>query len=476
MIKRGGDFSEMAEREQKIPQAVIYQQISAAMNHDSVSALPEFLDRFYVIQRGSTRHCLVLTDPVGKIVRETSLDDIAGAILRYIEAKVSCKKPYRLDFRQAKDCARYWLSTAPVIKQPSFVAELSEDVFCFQRLPFDAVVDPDRAPIFSEFLNRCSNAPSLVLWIGSLFFEWSYSQQYVYMHGAGQDGKGSLVRLLSRFFGSSFASEDATKADSRFWTSGLIGKRLVVFPDCNNPTFPTSGLFKSLTGGDSIRIEPKGLPPYTMVLPVKFMLISNEKIQISSETADQRRVIYVSVEPITEGLMANYEENLWQEAKYILGNCKDAFEKHTNINGNKSIDADMEESITGAEDNEQNYQYFFDKYFMFEPHIIGKGMCAYHLQDAFFKEKIVGSRNQSKYKKFLQKRYDVAAKRSKTGIFYCGVRPKTNFEQNRLTDEPLTNLNMIDSNVDNVVKIQNRQSDNFKLLRSDRDTNSYIID
>ena len=68
--------------------------------------------------------------------------------------------------------------------------------------------------------------------------------------------------------GKCYAAESIPDKKNRFWTWGLVSKRLVVFSEGekSEASFPSSGYFKSLTGGDSVRIEEKNGGIYSMPL------------------------------------------------------------------------------------------------------------------------------------------------------------------------------------------------------------------
>ena len=160
----------------------------------------------------------------------------------------------------------------------------------FTRLPWHAA--DDITPTWDLIISRMSNADAFTAWVGSLFDETSYQQQYVWLHGKGNEGKGCINRFLMRVFGPAYCAKQPKERGDKFWTHDLLGKRLVVFPDCNDSAFVASGLFKSMTGGDPIPVEAKGEMAYTTRLAAKYLIISNERPDLSSETADRRRIIY----------------------------------------------------------------------------------------------------------------------------------------------------------------------------------------
>ncbi len=414
------------KKKKKTPIAVLFQEISSAINGTS-PMLPPFFEKFMVIEKqNGIRHVIQEIDPGSKIVKKVDLAQIISTIARYIERNLAKHDDYRWDIETIKRCANYWVATTEASPEPKTVAELSEDEYCYHRIPFDAIASPDKTPLFSEFLSRTTNADALVIWLGSLFFEWSSNQQYVWLYGDGLNGKSSIARLFFKCFGQAAVSEDANMSSNRFWTAGFVNKRLAVFPDCNNPTFVTSGLFKSLTGDDYVRIENKGEKAYSEKLNCKFLMLSNESPIISSGSSDMRRAIYCEVGPISGASDKEYEENLWLEAPYIIGNCKKAFlDFHGNFH-DAIIPTDIEGLKTLAEESEQALEHLFysnfKKVYAFN---IDDGLTGVELQSVFKRERIYNLREQNKFIRYMMKKFGVKKKRMKYGVIYTGVRTKS---------------------------------------------------
>ena len=219
-------------------------------------------------------------------------------------------------------------------------------------------------PRFDEFLNRTTNRDALCCFIGSLFFEPSNRQQYVWLYGEGLNGKGSFLKLLQRVFGPAYVAKEPPRAggdSSRFWSFGLLGKRLCGLSDCSDYTFPASSYFKMLTGDDVIPMEEKGKNAFTAPINCKFIFASNEKPEITSQKSDMRRAIFCEIEQIKDDVDPNYDKKLWIEAPAIIGNCMALYELLCKDHGPiKSENVGLEKII-----DESNYknQYIFDSFF-----------------------------------------------------------------------------------------------------------------
>lgn len=240
------------------------------------------------------------------------------------------------------------------------VRQKSTPGYTFHRLPFDMAPGPQ--PLFTELLSRMSNHEALKAWIGSLFFQQADRHQYVWIYGDGRNGKSALARFLAKILGPSATWETVPGRENQFWTSGLVGKRLVIFGDCNNYGFPTTGLFKSLTGGDAIRIERKNEKCFSTQLSAKFLFLSNDPPSLSSQEADLRRAIYIKVGVIDEDFGTDYEKKLWAEAPAILQSCIEAYLTTVKDHGTIPVDRGGLDATLSVE--EEHCEIVWGKHFM----------------------------------------------------------------------------------------------------------------
>ncbi len=276
--------------------------------------------------------------------------------------------------KDAQQIRSLWLITAPA-RYDNFplITWASDPRPAHHKLEFDPIpADQIVTPLFDELMGRTSNNRALKAFLGSLFDEKSQRQQYVWIYGSGKNGKGALVRCLSNLFGPVYGSEEAPSGDSKHWTMGLLGKRLVVFADCNNAGFVTSGRFKSLTGEDKIRVEIKNGPVLAVDILAKYLFTSNAKPRISSTTADTRRIIYSHVAP-AEILTNDYEERLEKELPAFISACWHEYLLLTNGNPRKEIPTENQDEINElAQDSEHEYEAFVSEYLRFDRDDSGK--------------------------------------------------------------------------------------------------------
>lgn len=241
--------------------------------------------------------------------------------------------------RKITEVAKTAILHAENLKEKPPMIGTMDDVtkLCFHRIPF--IMDANmETPVTDEMMSRTSNSEALMKWIGSLFCDESDRSQYVWIYGEGGNGKGCLGRLLWRTFGSAFKSDSIPKRTDKFWSYGLLNKRIVMFPESESyqSKFPSSGFFKSLTGGDAIRVEPKGKNSYSTFLDCKFMFLSNHAPMLKESIADKRRTIPCHME-VTTNYSPTFEEDLWKEAPGFFGKCLKMYLEMDVIGGQRFI-------------------------------------------------------------------------------------------------------------------------------------------
>ena len=359
-----------AKISQKAKLITLSASITSAINGVGITGVKPFGAKFHIIADSMGVRVPVQEDHE-QVLHYVKEDMIISKIMTYCHITNNARGLHSIDQEDATKIMKFWKAyTTPI--DATFVksvANKSEKTLCWHRLPWDINGSNAPTPLFDELISRiATNQPQLLAWIGSLLVEDADRQTYVWLHGEGRNGKGRLIYLLEQVFGPSYSSQTAPeRGEQRFFNAGLLGKRLVVFPDCNNYTFPTSGLFKSLTGGDAQRIERKGRDVFTAHIQARYLFSSNTAPHISGSTADTRRAIYAEIEGIGRGTKiiptGRYNQLLWAEGPAILSKC---LAKYKELCPNhEPIEPDREGTLGLVEDNEQEYTVFCKKNFIF---------------------------------------------------------------------------------------------------------------
>lgn len=296
-------------------------------------------------------------------------------------------------------------------------AFLSDESLTFCRIPFDILDEDVETPTWDRFFENLSNAQAVKAFIGSLFVPGSDRSQYLWIYGNGGNGKTTIANIISKVFGQFVRFEHApcTKfGEDKFWTHGLLNKRLVVIDDCDRPEFVRSGLFKSITGTSRCRVEEKGKPAYDAEFTCKFFITSNEEPKISEETSDQRRIIFSktkNTKPFPHE--PDFEKKLISEMPGFISQCYGVY--FSMCKGGRTIPTDTKEALELAADFSEELDVFADENFTFT----GKDTDFVCLGHIISKAKECGIRKGEAYKA-LEKR---GAKRSRRA--HSGVRGMT---------------------------------------------------
>lgn len=367
----------------------------------------------------------LLYDRGGGELEYVPIDELANEIIKIMHVG----KEIDLGPADARPMAHWWVvnnyDEAGLRELPAPILGKTDKGYCFKRLPFDYKPNGmHKDPVhFLEFCGRSSDPEVLQAFIGSIFVEKSYRQQYLYLFGEGSDGKGTLFNLLERMLGQTFTAEDVPEKVAPFWSSGLIGKRLCVFPDLERPGFPMTPRFRKLTGDDSIRVEEKFKKQYSTKIFTKFIFASNDELQMTSRKADKRRALYIALKSFRGSADNHYLEKLWEEAPAIYALCMDVYRKLCPKHG--PVPQQAIDTIT--HDTEIETDAFFSRYFNSAPkgHITGADWQ--RAQQHFFGRKPNSQENQMLLEA-LKKRYGGNKIRRSQGIVVTGITKKSHMQ------------------------------------------------
>lgn len=165
-----------------------------------------------------------------------------------------------------------------------------------------------------------------------------------------------MVRLLRRLLRDAFVALDAK---DRYWLASCVGKRLGAFNDMVDVTFPMRSQFKQVTGQDPVNIEQKYKKSYSTVLDTKFIFTTNKELNITTQTSDLRRCIYVEWPRNPNTPRKGYEDDLWDERAGILHKCKLVYERMVQEHGAIVVDQEAAKEI--GEQAELRFQVMFNQ-------------------------------------------------------------------------------------------------------------------
>jgi len=314
-----------------------------------------------------------------------------------------------------------WRSQTSSLGEPVIVSLNDRKTLAYKHLTID--INDGPTPLFDKIMSATANALPLQAFLWSVLEKKSYNQQLLIWHGAGGDGKSSVMRLMQILLDSSYAGASSKDLESSHFTATLIGKRFLVFSDENNPKLLMSGAIKKFTGEDSHFINPKGKPGYSAKLPLKVAILTNHEPEFDSMKANLRRIIYCPiVQEIDRVKDANYAEKLEAELPHVLFKCREAYNTLCPEHEMIPCDYGMAESI--VDQYSKTERKFIAKYLE-----IDKDSCITNQEFIELCDKIdptSGNDKMKKIKVYLTNRHKVFARSNEQGVVCLyGIRLKT---------------------------------------------------
>lgn len=185
-------------------------------------------------------------------------------------------------------------------------------------------------------------------------FEPCHHSLVVWMHGEGANGKSQFFSAINEYFGGTLVGSMSTKSLSgEFGMEGLIGKRIIIWGDCQNGNALSTNEVHGITGGDTISVNRKNKPIISYKFKSLLFIGANKSPDIKLNAINEtRRVLYVPMGDPDLNVMQKYCETntdgsikrhstgqpmfksydlkakLVAEMPRIMGKCKDQFHKY----------------------------------------------------------------------------------------------------------------------------------------------------
>ncbi len=393
-----------SDKKERTKLAVIYENLYRNFEGHILNILPKpkTVIKAYQLRPGVKQP--VIIRPNGEC-EEVGQEMIKDTLLNHCWEDLLEIPDYQLTDEQAKAAASFWASRIKPIGKPKMILLHEDEGLCFRKLPWPLKENPGaiHTPLFNELMSRIvTNKKGVMAFTWSLMEPKSFNQQYLWLHGEGNDGKGSYMRALLRWMGAIGAVQNtAPWKGNKHWAIPFIGKRLVIFPDFKDKLSLDNGILKSLTGGDSVYVDPKGTPGYTTSLDAKIIFSSQDMPNFPPTKSNLRRIIFAEFET-TESEDADYEEKLWEEMPYFLWDCRNTYAelcpKHQRIPTDEESKNILKET---AEGNSGDIAWVFNLHFerhassSITPQEVCDRLCDYGHRDtrwlARFKEYLIES-------------------------------------------------------------------------------------
>jgi hypothetical protein len=364
-------MSEKVDVKEKKPSAADLQKAVAFIMEKRING---FERRFEILDTG-------VTVEVGEdyVVSVVGVGEIVSAVTTYLNRLGHSIGIADLPIAGIRQAVDYWENSAKRIPADSirpFLWKNSEDSLCWRRLPFNytPTASEREYPLWIEIIGRIKetgNRAAFTHWIGSIFEEDSYLQQFLWLFGDGLNGKSSVSRVLQRMMGPAATGGlvPARNIQEEKYNLQLVGKRLGVFADCNEPGYTTTDKFKRLTGGEALPARYHHKETFEFKMNAKILFISNVRPELSSLAADTRRPIICTLAPADVEAFAKYQPGTDYENelfKQLGAFASAAHRQYVEAYGKGAIDVANEIEDYGSL-REEIYQEIFDKYFIIDP-------------------------------------------------------------------------------------------------------------
>lgn len=261
-----------------------------------------------------------------------------------------------------------WKRSTDTIDLPLPFSWKNQDDWSFKKLDF--IPSAGLFESWVEFLVRLSAPEDFMAFIWSIFENKSKSRQYLYLYDPnGEGGKSTILNVLGEVFGNSFVAinNSFVGGEAARWLLGnLLGRRLVVWPDCKNTKFCMSELLRNITSGDSVTVEYKGKQPFTSKMYLKFIISSNHEPSITGGGADLSRLIRIDLAKNTNTNDPEWGARLRAELPYFLYECKTWYDMKCKNHGNIQLQSETTElSHASTSDVEEKYEAIASNFMTF---------------------------------------------------------------------------------------------------------------
>ncbi|QEU48016.1 DNA primase [Schleiferilactobacillus harbinensis] len=160
------------------------------------------------------------------------------------------------------------------------------------------------------------------------------------LQGSGGNGKSTFLNYLKRVLGvenvSNVTLQDLGSKNNRFASSQLYRKEANIFADVDSSFLKSTGLLKSLTGGDRMFAEFKGQDPFLFENFAKLIFSANELPPFTDFSDGFERRLYVVPFPVkidqqfeAKYSLADIDAEIPQTIAYALYLFSQAMKRHS---------------------------------------------------------------------------------------------------------------------------------------------------
>jgi putative DNA primase/helicase len=155
-----------------------------------------------------------------------------------------------------------------------------------------------RCPAILDFLHDILDAESvqfLIEWIAYMMLPYTDTDKIVFLYGSGGNGKGVLLNIIMNLLGVENISNMSLNdlEEDKFSRANLYGKLSNICGDIDNRILTNTGIIKSLTGGDFVYAQFKGVDGFSFKSFAKLMFSANELPMSKDKTEGWFRRLFI---------------------------------------------------------------------------------------------------------------------------------------------------------------------------------------
>lgn len=297
---------------------------------------------------------------------------VASLLRRYVRNLSGKQRKYNLTLSSLIDVVDEWKRLyIHRTELPRAVGFLSDKDLCLNRLPYDPImIDRSelekKAPIFSDYLSRMTNAEAFAARVGSIFDTTAHRKQALWLKGATNSGKSRLVEIICKMVGDSHVVMSGSTLEEKYWKARVVGKRIMVVNE-TRANFLRTEDFKHITGDKIHMVREMHRDPYQCILEPILFFFSNHAPEVPNDDPLTERIIACDISVIPPERRLNESAviaAIEPEFPYIAGYCIGEWNK---VPAGREIPSSKEVLTKAVESYESSYLDFIANYLELQP-------------------------------------------------------------------------------------------------------------
>lgn len=270
-------------------------------------------------------------------------------------------------------------------------------------------------------------------WLGFCLIKDYPLQKFLVLHGAGGNGKSTLINFITAVLGEKNVSNISlhTLENEKFGRAHLKGKLLNGCADIDDSFFNSSAFLKGLTGNDMIYAEHKGIDGFSFKNFAKLIFSAN-KLPSFKDTTDglQRRPIVLPMDKkpkekdndFTLEQIVNDPEELSRILYHAIASIEKVLQRKAENSGDFSITEKMEDALKQWFEKMDNVITFADECCTLESTEKAMIQEVYTRYNWYCRDNNYKPLGKNNFVARLRERYDLEKKKTNKGWMLVGIK------------------------------------------------------